>query len=78
MKALLLCMALAGWIGCGPSPCEDICRDIRAKLIDNFGIPADRIDCSTSEWDDADTCEECKNLFGKKYDVYPQLDCTKF
>ncbi len=68
-----------GVMGCGgESPCEKICSSSRDKLIANFGIKPEAIDCADAKWDEASTCDKCAAIFATEYLVAATMDCSKF
>ncbi len=56
-------------LGCGdtPSPCEEICRKTRQRLIENFGVAPERVNCSDEKWQG--DCQYCKELLSKEFDA---------
>ena len=62
----------------GGSPCEEYCLESREKLIKNYGVSPEAVDCSASMWDEADTCAKCGALFMEEYQINPTLGCDKF
>ena len=63
---LALALATAG-AGCGASECENLCWEVKPKLMDNFGIPEHRIDCAASKWEG--DCDHCRELMKREFDV---------
>jgi len=77
---IALALALPGCEGraVGDGPCVRACEEIRDKLIDNFGIPPDKVDCSDPVWLEADTCDKCERLIGQLYQVGTTGLCHHF
>ena len=79
----LACLALAGLAlaglglaGCGDravggTPCQQLCLELRPKLIDNFGVPAEKVNCDDQKWIDAGTCDACWQVVTDDYGVQP-------
>jgi hypothetical protein len=74
----LACLVLAGLVlaGCGDravggTPCQQLCLELRPKLIDNFGVPAEKVNFDDQKWIDAETCDACWQVVTDDYSVQP-------
>ena len=72
--ALIVGGAACGGRAAGDSECQKMCRSVRDKLINNFGVQPERVNCDDDKWRDA-TCEECIEIFRDEFDVQPTTSC---
>lgn len=87
-RRLALLCAAATATACSPDttgqpeaadpPCVRFCKDARDKLINNFGVPPEQIDCSERKWVEADTCSKCDEIVRRDYRAQPTELCQTY
>jgi hypothetical protein len=73
MKRLILvvfvavALALALTTCSSESRCSRLCLQLRDKLMNNFGVPAEKLNCADSKWDV--DCAACYKVFKDELQV---------
>jgi hypothetical protein len=58
------------------SECAKVCLAIRDKLINNFGVPPEQLNCTDGKWQL--DCEACKQLLDHEWGIgTPQGYCER-
>lgn len=55
---------------CDRTECEEICASVRGKLIENFGVPPEQVDCTDPMW--VGDCAHCSEVLRREFEIVPE------